>query len=155
MYCTLVLPYLDYCCEIWGNTYKSNLKKFSLLQKKAVRNVCESNYLSHTQPLFRMLNCLKFEDFVHLKTAVFMYKAFNDLLPSNIQKMFVRSIAIHDYATRQQHNLYVQQVNTTLRKNSISIVGTKIWNKLEVVIKTKPSVMSFKNALKLFLLGQY
>ncbi len=25
LYCSLLLPYLSYCVEIWGNTYKSNL----------------------------------------------------------------------------------------------------------------------------------
>ena len=24
LYCSLFLPYLTYCAEIWGNTYKSN-----------------------------------------------------------------------------------------------------------------------------------
>jgi len=27
MYCTLILPYMLYCVEVWGNTYKSNLLK--------------------------------------------------------------------------------------------------------------------------------
>ena len=22
LYCTLVMPYLTYCCEVWGNNYK-------------------------------------------------------------------------------------------------------------------------------------
>ena len=25
LYCSLFLPYLTYCAEIWGNTYKSNI----------------------------------------------------------------------------------------------------------------------------------
>ncbi len=27
LYCTLILPYLGYACEIWGNTYKSRWNK--------------------------------------------------------------------------------------------------------------------------------
>ena len=23
LYCTLVMPYLTYCCEVWGNNYKT------------------------------------------------------------------------------------------------------------------------------------
>ena len=26
LYFTLVMPYLNYCCEIWGNTYKSRIQ---------------------------------------------------------------------------------------------------------------------------------
>ncbi len=33
LYCTLILPYFNYACEIWGNTYETNLK--SLLAKKS------------------------------------------------------------------------------------------------------------------------
>ena len=25
IYCTLVLPYISYCCEIWGNTYNTRI----------------------------------------------------------------------------------------------------------------------------------
>ena len=25
LYCSLILPHLNYCCETWGNTYKSRL----------------------------------------------------------------------------------------------------------------------------------
>ena len=34
LYQSLVEPYMSYCCEIWGNTYPSRLRKLSLLQKK-------------------------------------------------------------------------------------------------------------------------
>ena len=34
LYCALVLPYLDYCCEIWGNTFKTKLNKVTKLQKR-------------------------------------------------------------------------------------------------------------------------
>ena len=34
LYQSLDEPYMSYCCEIWGNTYPSRLRKLSLLQKK-------------------------------------------------------------------------------------------------------------------------
>ena len=34
LYCTLVLPYLIYCLEVWGNSYKSNMTPLIMLQKK-------------------------------------------------------------------------------------------------------------------------
>ena len=38
IYDSLVLPYLNYCNNIWGNTYKSHLSKLYILQKKAAEN---------------------------------------------------------------------------------------------------------------------
>ena len=34
LYFSLFLPYLSYCCEVWGNTYSSNIKNVYILQKK-------------------------------------------------------------------------------------------------------------------------
>jgi len=38
LYCTLILPYMNYACEIWGNTHQTKLKKIG--------------YRDHTDPLF-------------------------------------------------------------------------------------------------------
>ena len=37
LYCSLFLPYLTYCCEIWGNTYATNVNCIYVIQKKVVR----------------------------------------------------------------------------------------------------------------------
>ena len=34
LYNALILPFLSYCCEVWGNTYKSTLSHLFVLQKK-------------------------------------------------------------------------------------------------------------------------
>ena len=53
LYCSLILPYLSYCCEIWGNTYTSRLKNVIILQKKAIRIVDQLPFRSHTSAIFR------------------------------------------------------------------------------------------------------
>ena len=47
LYYTFVFPYLIYCCEIWGNTVCSYLDHLIKLQKKCVRALTFSNYLTH------------------------------------------------------------------------------------------------------------
>ncbi len=32
IYCTLVLSYISYCCEIWGNTYENRIQHLSIIQ---------------------------------------------------------------------------------------------------------------------------
>ena len=34
LYCSLFLPHLMYCCEIWGNTYVTNIQCIILIQKE-------------------------------------------------------------------------------------------------------------------------
>ena len=84
----MFLSYLTYCCEVWGTTYKCNLNCFTVLQKKAVRIICKSEYSASTISLFTRLELLKFEDIVKLKCCSLMYKASKLELPSNLQCKF-------------------------------------------------------------------
>ena len=43
LYCSMILPYLTYACEIWGNTYESRLTQIINIQKRAVRIVDKVN----------------------------------------------------------------------------------------------------------------
>ena len=52
LYCSLFVPYVTYCREICGNTYKSNINCVYLLQKKVARLVCSVNHLYHSNGLF-------------------------------------------------------------------------------------------------------
>ena len=56
LYCTLILPYINYGVLIWGNTCKTYLDKIFKLQKWAIRTISNSHYRSHTGPLFSKFN---------------------------------------------------------------------------------------------------
>ena len=84
LHCSLFLPYLTYCAEIRGNTYKSNTQCIFLLQKKIVRIVYGANCKDHTAVIFQDFNILKCYDLVTLKTCEVMYRAFNKTLPVHI-----------------------------------------------------------------------
>lgn len=102
LYNTLILPYLSYCVEIWGNTHKTNLQPLCTLQKRAIRIINNIGYLEHTNLLFLKTHTLKFTDLVKFKTAQIMYKARNNLLPRNIQKLFMERQG--GYNLRGEHN---------------------------------------------------
>ena len=90
LYNSIVLPYLSYCCEIWGNTYKSRLNCIVLLQKRAMRIVHGVHYRDHTNRLFYESRSLKFSDIVSLNVAIIMFKAHNVMLPQNLQALFTK-----------------------------------------------------------------
>ena len=58
LYCTLILPYINYSIIAWGSSNKSNLDRIMKLQKKAVRIMSNSHYLSHSAPLLKKYNLL-------------------------------------------------------------------------------------------------
>ena len=88
IYNSLILPYITYCIDIWGNTYKSRIRDLILLQKRAVRIIDNAGYRDHTTSIFRKYKLLKLEDIIHLQTCILMYKADKGTLPGNIQQNF-------------------------------------------------------------------
>lgn len=52
LYCTLILPYLQYCNIVWGNCYSTNLDKIFKLQKRAVRIIANAGFADHTRQTY-------------------------------------------------------------------------------------------------------
>ena len=84
LYCSLVLPYINYCSEIWGNSCATNVEGITILQKRVVRLVCGARRLDHKQ----QLGILKCVDLVKFKTSIIMFKAYHNVLPDSLQTMF-------------------------------------------------------------------
>ena len=118
-----------HCAEIWRNTCAANLKCLILLLKKVVRLICGAQRLDQTSILFYDLRILQLPDMVKLKTADIMYKAFNNSLPNNTQKLFVLYDPI--YMTRQNCVFKQKHAHTNLKTMCISINGVKLWNSLD------------------------
>ena len=89
LYRSLFLPYINYCSEIWGNTYCTNVECITVLQKRVVRLVCGAKRLDHTNPLFKQLGILKFVDLVKFKTSIIMFKAYHNVLPDSLQNFLL------------------------------------------------------------------
>ena len=70
LYCTLILPYINYGVLMWGNTCKTYLDKIFKLQKLAIRTISNSHYRSHTGPLFSKFNILNVHDIFKLNVLV-------------------------------------------------------------------------------------
>ena len=153
LYCSLVLPYLNYCCEVWGNTYKSALTGLTVLQKRAIRIIHKVNYREHTNMLFFNSKLLKFTDIIKYKTALIMYKARYNQLPENIQLMF--NDREGGYSLRGGLILKTQYARTTLKSFCISVCGVKLWNSIEVEIKKCPTIHIFKRMYKRLIIMMY
>ena len=156
LYCALFLPYIMYCCEIWGNTYKTNLNCIVVLQKKIIRIISKKKLNEHTTELFHDLKLLKFTDVVELKTAVTMYLAHNNSLPSKIQQLFVfvNNDQRH-YETRQVKIFKDITPRTTKKEMCLSVRGINLWNKMNAEFINVCKLNIFKRKYKLMLLKKY
>ena len=156
LYNSLVLPYFSYCTMIWANgNNTSNLEKIVVLQKKAIRIICNMRYTEHSAPGFKKLGLLTITDIGNLQLSEFMYKYSHDLLPGALRHYFKKNSEIHTYNTRQAGNYHLFAITTSTRKYDISSRGPKLWNSLSEEIKSAVSVASFKRQLKSVFLSQY
>ena len=144
VYNTLVLPYLMYCCELWGNTYKIRINDLMLLQKRAIRLIENVSYRSHTSEIFKKYGILKIKDLIDLHTCLLMYKASNKQLPVNVQMKFTKNKDIHKFNTRSKNELHMQSVNSSLKYKSTNNRGVRIWNEIDHSIREITSFGKFE-----------
>jgi len=128
LYFTLVYPYLHYGNIIWASTYQTTFKRLQILQKRAVRIITKSPYLSHTDPLFKDEGLLTIENINTLQIAVFMYKFHTNDLPETFNNRFVINKQIHHHNTRQSHNYHKVSKKSRLGQFSITFTGPRVWS---------------------------
>ena len=83
----LSTPFYLWCASL-GTYYPSYLKPVCILQKKAVRIITFSEPRSHSEPMFKYLNLLKFTDVVNLQILTFIFRWFHKLTPYNFNDYF-------------------------------------------------------------------
>ena len=126
-----------------------------ILQKRAVRIICNDFYRAHTDPLFKELLVLKINDIYHLRLAEFVYKFKFNLLP--VSCLHYLTVAHNDrlHLTRHHYEFSIPPCRTVVRQNSISIYGPKYWDSLPILIKSQVSLYLFKKSLGAFLFSFY
>lgn len=126
LYYAFLYPYLQYCIEIWGNTFDTYLDSILKLQKRAVRTISYANPRAHSEPLFKNLEILPVKQVYVFKIAQFMYKYCNNMLPANFNSMF--SASSYSYNLRTKKVLKSEKHRLVVRSRFMSCTGVKIWN---------------------------
>ena len=155
LYYSIIYPYLEYCNFVWASTYSSNLCRIVLLQKRAIRILNKSEFHAHTDPLFKKINILKFEDIRLLQLGQFMYCHKNSLLPKSFNSMFVLNNQVHTYDTRHSKAFHVPLCRTNIKQFCVRFQGPKLFNYLPLELVNSTSLISFKRNLKAFFFFKY
>ena len=72
-----------------------------LLQKRIVSVINKSNFVAHTDALFKKSGLLKFHDICLLQLGQFMHSYKNFLFLKRFDNMFLLNNQIHTYNTRK------------------------------------------------------
>ena len=122
------------------------IKKIITLQKRGIRTINKVWYRSHTEPLFKSNQILKFEDMYTMQISLFVYDLNNDLLPKSFRNLLSQNcLARHGIITRQ-NNLIPQSrprttfssklpLNTTLLVFGIRLVAPYLMVRTGLLLK--------------------
>ena len=119
LYYSLIYPYFHYCNVVWASTYKTNFRRLVTLQKRTVRIINNSNFDAHTDPIFKELSILKFNDIHLLQLGQFMYSYKSSSLPLKFSNKFLQNSQFHNYNTRNSHALHLPYCRTNDKKFSV------------------------------------
>ena len=149
LYYILIFPYLTYCNQVWGSTYKYNIDTLTKLQKKAVRIICSVKPFSHTDCLYKELELLQVTEIYHFLVGQFMFRYHHKMLPKLFDEYFTKHSEVHDYSTRQSELFRLPDYKKDLGRRCISFTGVKLWEKIIVAdIDLDTSQPVFKRNLK-------
>ena len=148
LYNSLILPYLNYCCIVWGNNYDSQLNRLVILQKRAIRLIEHVYPPTSSEPIFKQYNLLKLNDIAKTQMLVVMHKFITKELPSALNHLY----KLQDHVvlnTRQIQHLKQPFSNRNYRLFTSRYIGPKLWN--EIMTSQYPSlddIPTSKSAIK-------
>ena len=154
LYFSLIYPHLIYCVLAWGKTSHSALNPLITVQKKALRIISDSEYLAHTNPLFKSLAILKLEDIYILQNLTYMFQTLVlDKYPL-VKSEILDSQPRHRYGTRT-NSYVVPLIRIEKCKQKPSFQGLRNWNSIPPHLKILTNQSSFKRECIKYLLGNY
>ena len=157
LYFALVHSLIIYGLHIWGGSANKYVNEVVILQKKAIRIICDAKYNAHTEPLFKSQKILPFNDLFSFFKLLFMYDYINNLLPSSFSNVWPSNEArrLHHPAAGQNVNLRndsllsIPFIRLQSHMNFPLAEFPRIWNDFhQVDITSTPSRPLFKKLLK-------
>ena len=155
LYCTSILPYINYGVLTCCNICKIYLDKIFKLQKWAIRTISNSHYRSHTGPLFSKFNVLNVHDTFKLNLGIFIYKHHSNQLSPIFSTYFTKHVQRHIYPTRNAHDYSINETKKMFSDCAIRNCGPSFWNSLDKTVKHCKTTKHFRNQLKSVLLSEY
>ena len=158
LYNSLIFPYINYCCFIWGSNYDEHLLKLKILQKRCMRLIEGVFPPQSATPIFKKYNVLKIKDVAHLQILLIMHNYLQQNLPPAIEDL-LHQCPEPIHPTRRQNHFQTNFSRKNYRLFTFACLGPKLWNDLisnNFPISEIPhSKMTFKSYLKSVFLDTY
>ena len=148
LYYSLIHPYLNYGCLLWGNTHTTFMHKLEVLQRKAIRTITKSNYNTTSSPLFKKTNILKLCDIYNTQISTFMYTYSKSNVPRALLEIFTPNNSIHSHQARHSSDIHITHRNSETVSRSFISRCPDIWLSLPNDLRQSASSKVFKHKIK-------
>jgi len=152
LYFAFVNPHLQYCIEVWGNTYNYLIDSLIRLQKKIVRIVKSAPFRSHSKSLFHELKILNCRQMYVVSMVMFYYKYCKGLLPEAFHNMFVYRGNIHSYNIRNSADIDLPNYRSSYLQKTLRYNGAQIWNRYKNVVDLDCTIFTYRKKIILHIL---
>jgi len=133
---------------------RCDLNRLQSIQNAAFRLIAGARHFDHVTALLQARHWLPIEQRITFKLSVMMYKSDNGIAPSYLQEYVIYplssrcSLRLRSADTGQ---LCVPKTWTILGERAFAVAGQRAWNSLPMMVRSAPSLSTFKSYLKTFL----
>ena len=151
IYYACVYSKIQYGIEVYGTCEMGLINKLQINQNKLLRILgCKDRYYN-SKLLHKELGILDITETRDMLILKFVYNCVNGQPIEAFTDYF--NTPEHTYNTRQADRLVTDNINTEYGRSLTHYTGSSLWNRIPPEIKNSPSVNSFKNRLKLFMVN--
>ena len=150
LYNSLFRSHLEFGIIAWGGVKSKQLQPIVNLQKKCIRNVANKDFRSHTDPIFKSLNIMKFSDLYEYNCILFMHRYAYARHPCPILNTFT-PLSVNN----RTGNYLLQKYKYIFFDKFPSVSLLKIWNEQTPEIKNCISLSSVKLKVTQKILEKY
>ena len=148
LYTSLIEPLFLYCDELYDGCFQQDVKKLQVAQNNALRAVLHRDPRSDTVSLHVDSKTLWLDEQRKINCCVQAYKLTNGIGPTSLTEAFKPKIEIRQMRSSNEVRHVVPRTLTKFAERDFVVRSKLYWRSLPPEIQTKPSVTSFKNALK-------
>ena len=138
MYEALVVPYFDYCSEVWGCMEIGLCDRLQRLQNRAGRIITFSDYIRRSADILQDQGWDTLEQRRSKQLAISVFKPLNNLYPESLKNMFKQTSRVHSYNVRgASKNVFVPKPQAEAAKRAFSYRGQSCGMAWKICLKTR------------------
>ena len=154
LYFALIHSHISYCTSVYGSATPTSLSKLIVMQKKAIRTICNVPSRTHTAPLFKELKILPLEKLISYSKIKFMHNFVHQKLPFSFNETWMKNNERNPGLNlRNAQDYFVKpSIFTTLKRLPL-FTFPSLWNS-ETALKDIQDSKIFLRSLKIRLLNE-